>query len=419
MRLSILAALVVLLVPLAGIRAEAAKSQCVICHEQRMDRIAMPAKLYEHGIHNQAGISCNECHGGDPSYIQWHGRPGEKPELRFRGKPSPAEIPGLCNHCHGDPIYMRQHNPSLRVDQMELYKTSRHGQLLLGDGDLKAANCVSCHSVHDIKAVNDPSSTVHATNLPGTCAECHSDKEYMAGRSIPTNQFDLYKTSVHGTALLDHGDRGAPACNDCHGNHGAYPPGVNNISAVCGLCHVMNAKLYEESFHAGIFEDNGMPGCETCHGNHEVIHPDESFLAGGENATCLECHFEGDGGYLIAGAMKTTLDSLRSQLHLATELVEKAEQSGMEVSDLSFELRDINQQYIKTRTSVHSFDDSEVLAAAEPGLKLASEVIAGAYKVLKSHTERRWWLGGATLILLLLILGVYLKLREVESSNGS
>ena len=421
MRLSLMTALVILLVPLAGIRAETVNSQCVICHEQRMDRIAMPAKLSAHGIHNQAGIGCNDCHGGDPTYPRWHGRPGENPDLHFNGKPSPEEIPELCNKCHGDPIYMRQHNPSLRVDQLELYKTSRHGQLLLGEGDTKAANCVSCHSVHDIKAVNDPSSTVYATNLPGTCSKCHSDKNYMAGRSIPTDQFELYKKSVHGTALLERGDRGVPACNDCHGNHGAYPPGVDNIAAVCGTCHVMNAQLYQASFHSGIFEAMGEPGCETCHGNHGIIHPDESFLTDGENATCLKCHesSQDDNGFIIASSMKTSLDSLHNQLSLATELVDEAEQSGMEVSDLSFELRDINQQYIKTRTSVHSFDDSEVQASAEPGLKKAAEVIAGAYKALKSHSERRWWLGGATLILILLIIGVYFKLREVESSSGS
>jgi hypothetical protein len=38
---------------------------------------------------------------------------------------------------------------------------------------------------------------------------------------IPHNQYEKFARSVHGIALLKKHDSGAPACNICHGNHGA------------------------------------------------------------------------------------------------------------------------------------------------------------------------------------------------------
>jgi cytochrome b subunit of formate dehydrogenase len=45
--------------------------------------------------------------------------------------------------------------------------------LALRAGQLTAANCASCHGVHDIRPSSDPRSHVHQTNLPETCGKCH------------------------------------------------------------------------------------------------------------------------------------------------------------------------------------------------------------------------------------------------------
>ena len=60
----------------------------------------------------------------------------------------------------------------------------------------------------------------------------------MAPYGIPTNQFEEYRSSVHWEALAKRGDLSAPSCASCHGNHGAKPPQVESVSAVCGTCHV-------------------------------------------------------------------------------------------------------------------------------------------------------------------------------------
>jgi hypothetical protein len=95
----------------------------------------------------------------------------------------------------------------------------------------------------------------------------------MQPYGIPTDQYDTYMKSEHAHALLVKGDLAAPACNDCHGNHGATPPEVNSVANVCGQCHGREASLFEKSTHKAIFEEIGEPACVTCHDNHLVRHP--------------------------------------------------------------------------------------------------------------------------------------------------
>ena len=131
---------------------------------------------------------------------------------------------------------MRTFNPSLRVDQLSQYWTSKHGQLLK-TGDTKAAVCTDCHGVHGIQSVKFPKSPTFPWNIPQTCGRCHADPNLMKDYQIPTNQLEQYKGSVHAQALFDKKDLSAPACNDCHGNHGAVPPEVQSIASVCRQCH--------------------------------------------------------------------------------------------------------------------------------------------------------------------------------------
>ena len=55
---------------------------------------------------------------------------------------------------------------------MPSYADSYHGLAIKG-GKLTAANCASCHGVHNIFRSTDPRSTVNAANLGKTCGQCH------------------------------------------------------------------------------------------------------------------------------------------------------------------------------------------------------------------------------------------------------
>ena len=44
------------------------KSSCIECHAKLDDpRLSAPAKLFDNDIHRARGLSCNDCHGGDPN----------------------------------------------------------------------------------------------------------------------------------------------------------------------------------------------------------------------------------------------------------------------------------------------------------------------------------------------------------------
>ena len=94
------------------------------------------------------------------------------------------------------------------------------------------------------------------------------------GTPLPTNQFADYQKSVHYAALTKGNDLSAPTCNDCHGNHGAAPPGVGAVANVCGTCHAVFAQKFETSVHAQIFDK----GCVECHSNHAVLKPSDEML---------------------------------------------------------------------------------------------------------------------------------------------
>lgn len=63
---------------------------------------------------------------------------------------------------------------------MPSYADSYHG-LALREGSLTAANCASCHGVHNIFRSSDTRSTVSAANLSSTCGKCHEG----IGRNAP------------------------------------------------------------------------------------------------------------------------------------------------------------------------------------------------------------------------------------------
>ncbi|MFH0988449.1 MAG: cytochrome c3 family protein [bacterium] len=327
----------------------------------------------------------------------------------------PLNVVQTCSKCHADVALMRTYNPSLPVDQLEKYKTSVHG-MKHAKGDAKVAQCASCHGSHDIRSAKDVKSKVYGVNLPETCGNCHSDSRYMKEYGIPTNQLEKFKKSVHGVALLQKKDLGAPACNDCHGNHGAVPPGVQSISNVCGTCHSLNADLFSSSPHKKAFDDKKLPECETCHGNHEIITATNQLLGVTPEAVCSRCHQQTNNvkGYQVAGTMRALIDSLESSTKKANILIENAEQRGMEVSDAAFKLRDARQARLQARTMVHSFSEQKFRDVVQQGLTIAHDVQLEGSEAIDQYYFRRWGLGIASLIITILAVSLYLFIRKIE-----
>ena len=313
---------------------------------------------------------------------------------------------------------MRTYNPSLPVDQMEKYRTSVHG-MKHAKGDVKVAECASCHGSHGIRSVNDARSTIYPSNLPATCATCHSNAKYMAQYKIPTDQFEKYQKSVHGEALLVKKDLSAPACNDCHGNHGATPPGIQSISKVCGTCHALNAELFSASPHKKAFDEKNLPECETCHSNHEILHATDDLVGTSPPAVCVRCHSETNNtkGFHVAKIMRSLIDSLKEEQKLAEELISDAEQKGMEVSEPKFKLREAHQARLESRTMVHSFNEEQFRGVVSKGITVAELVQGEAQSSIDEYYFRRKGLGIATIIITILAIALYRYIRRLETEK--
>jgi len=386
----------------------AQKNSCVECHQELEDKLLAPVQTFKIDIHQQFGLSCVNCHGGNPSE--------EDIELAkdktFKGTPQRSRIPEFCASCHSDPSYMRRFNPRLRVDQLDLYWTSEHGHLLK-KGDTKVALCTDCHAAHGIQAATHPKSWTFPWNIPQTCSRCHSDKDYMRDYKIPTKQWDDYKESVHAHALFEKKDLSAPVCNDCHGNHGAIPPEVTSIAYVCRQCHPSAGELFSQSPHKKAFDEMELSECEVCHGNHKILPASDEMLGIGERAVCIQCHEPDSKPYQIASRIKESLDAFIEKIHHADDLLEQADRQGVEVSEPKFRLIEANTALILVRNLTHSFSLTEIEEKIGDGEKVVSEVTRAGEDALREAKFRKTGLIIATCFIFLLALALFLKIKQI------
>jgi hypothetical protein len=311
--------------------SQSAQTSCTLCHSDAEffdeEGVAI-ARQHAESIHAAAGISCHDCHGGNPDRELADDIFGAMDETfaenPYVGVPAREGIPGFCGRCHSDPTFMNRFAPDLPTDQEQEYWTSHHGRRLR-EGDERVATCVDCHGTHDIANTDDPGAPTYATRVAETCRRCHADAELMAGSTLedgsplPVDQYALWSQSVHAESLLDRQDLSAPTCNDCHGNHGATPPGLDSLTFVCGQCHGRQAELFRASpkrdllrAHADFMADAGEQGCalcheatepqaeltdfpgfgecNSCHGHHGVVRPTIAMLSPLPDAPCAFCH---------------------------------------------------------------------------------------------------------------------------------
>jgi cytochrome b subunit of formate dehydrogenase/nitrate/TMAO reductase-like tetraheme cytochrome c subunit len=204
---------------------------CGRCHGQKFlmesnGQSAQPYISYQQSVHGRANEKgsqkaavCTDCHGSheilpasDPkspifkssvpetcgkchteiknTYMQSiHG------QALLRGN----QMTPVCTDCHGIHTIKAPHDPNSPVSEQNLskdtcarchegvrlsqefgvpgnrvssYFDSYHGLASEG-GSVVAANCSSCHGVHNILPSSDPRSTVNRANLDATCGKCH------------------------------------------------------------------------------------------------------------------------------------------------------------------------------------------------------------------------------------------------------
>lgn len=396
----------------------AAEDACIDCHiGLREERLNRPAVKIKDDYHLARGLGCQSCHGGDQTAIDNKAQ-SHSPTKGFLGKPKRHAIPESCGKCHSDPTYMRQFNPSIRTDQVKEYHTSVHGKRLR-EGDQKVPVCIGCHDVHAIRTSKDQMAWTYPTNVAETCGRCHGNADYMKAYKIPTDQLEKYKQSVHYEMLTKRADLASPTCSSCHGSHGATPPGVDSVANVCSHCHVVTADLFAKSPHKSAFDELGMPACVTCHSNHDITQPSDAMLGGGEGTPCATCHESDSAPLKKAAELRTMIEGLADRIDQATTILTKAEHAGMEIGSPRFELLAANESLIKARAATHSLDIESIKAATDSGVIVAQKSLDSGQGLLAEVQFRRKGLAASMLIIVGVLVGLFLKIREVDRRKGS
>jgi predicted CXXCH cytochrome family protein len=406
---------------------DASQSSCVNCHlsPDIVSDTTIASDFINSDVHSRFGLDCSDCHGGDPK----HGFDEQDPDLAmnpakgYKPPPDRFDIPEFCAACHSDIEYMKKYNPALPADQFQLYKTSIHGKQIFNKHDSKAAVCTDCHGAHGILPSSDSRSKVYHNNIPFTCSKCHSDKKYMdkysyEGHPLPTDQFDKYKQSIHGVLVLEKGDKSAPACNNCHGNHGASPPNLASVSAACGECHSNNQVFFNNSPHKKPWIELGLPECEQCHGNHLIKPVNDDMLGVKSGALCIECHDQDSPGFVAAAQMKNDIDTLKTVLSAADSIINQAEQKGIESSEASFDLGKSKDALTQVRSIIHTFDPEKVAEITLPAVKNAINVRASVNHALQDIKTRQYGLWISLLLIIIIIILLRIKIKETDKKIG-
>ena len=314
---------------------------------------------------------------------------------------------------------MRRFAPKQRVDQATEYATSVHGKRLAA-GDRNVATCTTCHGAHGVRRVSDARSPVFPTNVANTCASCHADAKHMAGytradgSALPTTQFADYQKSVHYAALTKGNDLSAPTCNDCHGNHGATPPGVGSIANVCGTCHTVFAQKFATSVHKEIFDK----GCVECHGNHAIAQPSDVMLGSTARGVCAPCHSaddKGDKGRAAGEMMRSDIERLKTGVEESSALIARVRNAGIEVSDEELALREARSKLTLARTEMHAFQPTTVAPVIAEGMAIVKGVNEAGQRGVAELQFRRRGLAASLGAILLVVIGLAWKVKQLDS----
>ena len=215
----------------------------------------------------QTNDDCLSCHN-DPELSKMRG--GKKISLYVRPDALNKSVHSTleCTFCHSEaavtdfphpenmtPVNCGDCHDGAMTDFME----GIHGAALKRN-DHNAPTCKECHGSHQIITPKDPKSRTYKMNIPVLCGQCHREGAPVS-RGYNVSQHNIlenYSQGTHGIGLYEKGLTVTATCNDCHGNHGAAPPGIQSLSAVCGSCHGLPPTGHIAAT---------LTGCGICHGS--------------------------------------------------------------------------------------------------------------------------------------------------------
>lgn len=384
-------------------------NSCVTCHTGLSGNLAQVAVDWQQSAHAANGVGCVSCHGGDPN--QSDQAAAMSAAAGFLGVPAKPQVPGLCASCHSNVDLMRPFG--LPTDQFDQYLQSQHGQLL-ATGDQKVATCFDCHGGHKILKAGDPGATVYPTNEPAMCAGCHANQALMQPYGIPTNQFALYQTSIHGVTVLQNQDLRAPTCSTCHGKHGAAPPGLTEVASVCGQCHSMTEQYYLQGAHKTGMAEPSFPACVTCHGQHDVAVPTLDLFLGSSERHCGQCHTAGSATANQVDAIYLSLKAAEDAYAGAQAIINQGTQARLLMNAQAQILQQANTPLIEAQALQHAVNVADIQAKAKQSIDLSQQATTSAQAALSGINARRIGMVITVIVILVVVLLLILVKRELD-----
>ncbi len=145
------------------------------------------------------------------------------------------------------------------------------------------------------------------------------------------------------------------------------------------------------------------------------------MLATGPGALCGDCHrqFAKDDPKCIptANYFHTTITQMDDAQKRFTTVSEKLAAKGLDVEPISNQLNDLTDALKKSRTYVHSFSRDTFQQVAAPGEEAVKQTDALVEKARQEYKFRQAGLAASIAWIGLLMLAIYLKLRQLEKSK--
>lgn len=287
------------------------ENSCAACHgekdlwDQDHLRLFVPLERLADDVHWKNGVTCNDCHGGDPSSLnfqQAHATENSaaqtdatpfRPNLSLQGRTTAhvEAVVQVCGKCH--------------QEASKSYYLSVHGHGLQESGLVVTAICTDCHGHHAMYPAADPRSSLHFSNVGATCAMCHRFIEERLQQSIH-GQLTESPAIADEPAGSGNPER-KPSCIDCHQGHDLPHPQSSafrlGLPDRCGNCHAELTNSYTRSLHGQLTELGYVPAakCSDCHGSHDILAvTDPASLVSTVNRreTCTKCHPDATDNFL-------------------------------------------------------------------------------------------------------------------------
>lgn len=263
-----------------------AKVSCTACHEEAQNKFANSVHAHAKQEPQIAEVNCVSCHGYHDIL--------EKSDLN--SKSNPLNLAQTCGNCHFSKV-----NGKKGEGFIKSYLESVHGMAISRTGLANSATCVNCHSAHEVKQTQEPTSPVSRRQVPKTCGQCHSGimKDYLEG--------------VHGKDYIK-GIVDVPVCTDCHGEHQIRSPidkrsrvYSTHVAQTCAKCHdnqqltqkynlpPSRLRTFQGTFHgiASAYGETKVANCASCHGFHNIRNPSDPLSPvnpANLPQTCGNCH---------------------------------------------------------------------------------------------------------------------------------